>query len=97
MADVPVTEDWFVKKTYEKDGRIIVAEWECQRTTNGYMLPYAGETVIDLPIGAAIDDIVQAVISSVGPSQIEQMRNSCSEHALYMQMKEQATVVDHTL
>ena len=97
MVDVTATENWVINKTYEKDGMIIVVEWECQRTTNGYMLPYVGESKVNVPVGSSSDAVVEAIMLDIGPSQLEEMRQFNSEQALYMQMKEQATVVDYTV
>lgn len=97
MVDVTATENWVIKKTYEKDGMIIIVQWDCFRTTNGYTLPYGGESVVNVPVGSSSDDVVSAIMLSIGPSQLEEMRNNNSQQALYEQMKEQATVVDYTV
>ena len=90
------TENWVILKTYEKDGRIFCVEWRCDRTTNGYMLPYGGENRIDVPSGSSSDVIVAAIMADIGPSQLENIRSFNSDHALYMQMKEQSVIVDYT-
>lgn len=97
MVDVTATENWVIKKTYEKDGMIVIVEWDCFRTTNGYTLPYGGESKVSVPVGSSSDVIVEAIMLDIGPSQLEEMRQFNSEHALYLQMKEQATVVDYTV
>ena len=96
MVDMVATEQWVINKTYEKDGVVIVVEWECLRTTNGYTLPFGGESIVSVPSGSTSDQVVAAIMAEIGPSKLEEMRQFNSEQALYMQMKEGATVVDYT-
>lgn len=89
------TENWVILKTYEKDGRIICVEWRCDRTTDGFTLPFGGESDIDIPSNSTPDEIISAVMADMGPSRLENTRAFNSEMAIRQMRKESATITTY--
>ena len=87
------TESWAILKAYEKDGRIFLVVWECNRTTDGVTLPFGGESYIDAPSDALQSDLVSLVMLEIGPSQLAEMRRINSEIAAREAVKQAAKII----
>ena len=92
MADVVATENWVILKTYAQNDRVFMVEWRCDRTTDGFTLPFGGESDVDVPVNCTSDEMVAAIMLDVGPSRLEEIRTFNSDMAIREAKKAAATI-----
>lgn len=92
VANIVATENWVILKTYAENDRVFMVEWRCDRTTDGFTLPFGGESDVDVPVGCSSDEMVAAIMLEIGPSKLDEMRNFNSEIAI-REAKKAAAIV----